>query len=311
MMLVGDVGGTNTRLALARRSAEGWSIEAVERTPTPVDLPARVREYLAHQASASVHAAAFCGAGITGADGVIRLTNHDTVLDPRALADAAGVARATVVNDFAAVAWSITALAPGDARPLGGGLQDPLAPRIALGAGTGLGMATVLRPFDRWAVLPGEGGHTDLAPVDDTEHAIWSELRQDLGRVTAEQVLSGPGLERLHAAMHPDQRLSAPAIGAALAAGDGAAQATASTFARWLGRFAGNQALALGARGGVYLAGGIVPGWGPRFDAAAFRQGFEDKAPFCAWMRQVPAWVITHPQPGLLGLAAALEAQTA
>lgn len=311
MMLVGDVGGTNTRLALARRSAEGWSIDAVERTPTPSDLPARVRQYRAHHADTTIHAAAFCGAGISGADGVIQLTNRDTVLDPRALADAAGVARVSVLNDFAAVAWSITALALEHARSLGSGHQDPLAPRIALGAGTGLGMAAVLRQVDRWAVLPGEGGHTDLAPVDDAEHAIWSRLRKDLGRVTAEQVLSGPGLERLHAAMHPDQRLSAPAIGAALAAGDVAAQATASQFARWLGRFAGNQALALGARGGVYIGGGIVPGWGSRFDAAAFRQGFEDKAPFCAWMRQVPAWVITHPQPGLLGLAAALGAQSA
>lgn len=310
MMLVGDVGGTNTRLALARRSPAGWSIEAVESAPTPGDLPARVREYLGRHASVPVHAAAFCGAGITGADGVIRLTNHATILDPCALADAAGLAHASVLNDFAAVAWSITALGPGDVRPLGSGSQDPLAPRIALGAGTGLGMATALRQNDRWTVLPGEGGHTDLAPVDDAEQAVWNRLRKDLGRVTAEQVLSGPGLERLHAAMHDGQSLSAPAIGAALAAGDASAQATARQFARWLGRVAGNQALALGARGGVYLAGGIVPGWGSRFDTAAFRQGFEDKAPFSAWMREVPTWVITHPFPGLLGLAAALGAAT-
>lgn len=304
MILVGDVGGTNTRLATARFERDAWQLEALRVYPTPSDLAALVAEYCRTLAPIELTGAALCGAGPRQADGRLKLTNRNTWLDPVALASATGLARVHVLNDFEAVAWCLPALKPADQRALGSGTIDPGAPRLVLGAGTGLGVAGLVPSSQSYVVLPGEGGHTDLAPVDEVEHAVWTRLRRDLGRVTAEHVFSGPGLERLHAALHDGEKLGAPAISAGLAAGEARATRTISVFARWIGRFAGNQALSLGARGGVYIAGGVIPSWGERFNASAFREGFEDKAPHVVWMQRVPAYVVTHPQPGLLGLAA-------
>lgn len=153
-------------------------------------------------------------------------------------------------------------------------------------------------------MLAGEGGHVDLAPVNEEEYLVCRRLALEHARVSAECVLSGPGLERLHAALHEHgSDSSAALISKAAQAGDAHACQTLRVFARWLGRVAGDLALSLGARGGVYLAGGIVPGWGDAFDVAAFRSGFEDKAPMRDWLAQVPSFVVTHEQPGLLGLA--------
>jgi glucokinase len=174
---------------------------------------------------------------------------------------------------------------------------------VVIGAGTGLGVATLIFFRNEWKALPGEGGHADLAAVDDEERAAVEHIRRKHPRVKAEHVLSGPGLVRLYAACGGTQPLQGPAIVDAARSGDTAAQQAIRLFTRWLGRFAGNLALTLLAKGGVYIAGGIVPGWGASFDAALFRQGFEDKAPFASLLAQIPSFVITHPQPGLLGLA--------
>lgn len=304
MILVGDVGGTNTRLALARRDGDAWRLDLLQVYPTPSDLPSLVAKYCAGLSGITLRGAALCGAGPRRPDGSLKLTNRDTQLDPPALAAATGLPRAHVLNDFEAVAWSLPALHSSDLRALGKASPEPGAPRVVLGAGTGLGVAGLLSQGQGYIVLPGESGHTDIAPVDDTEMAVWTHLRRDLGRVTAEQVFSGPGLTRLHAALHGGETLDAPSISAGLAAGDARAVRTISVFTRWIGRFAGNLALGLGARGGVYIAGGVIPSWGEKFDARTFREGFEDKAPFDVWMQQVPAYVVNHPQPGLLGLAA-------
>lgn len=305
MILVGDIGGTNTRLALARRDGTSWTLDALKRFPTPRDLASLIVRYRASLGSVTLTGAAFCGAGPHGANGSLQLTNCDTRLDPPALRDASGVPGVAVLNDFEAVAWSLTALRDGDRQELGSsGAIDPAAPRVVLGAGTGLGVASLVPHGADWSVLPGEGGHTDLAPVDEAERDVWNRLRTDLGRVTAEHVFSGPGLERLHVALHGGEKVSAPTISTSLLAGEARARRTVSVFSRWIGRFAGNLALTFSARGGIYLAGGIIPGWGAHFDAQAFREGFEDKAPFGSWMRQVPTYAIVHPQPGLLGLAA-------
>ncbi|MGQ0618416.1 MAG: glucokinase [Panacagrimonas sp.] len=305
MILVGDVGGTNTRLATAQFVRDGWQLEALRVYPTPSDLASLVAEYCRTLGVIDLVGAALCGAGPRQADGRLKLTNRDTWLDPAALAAATGLKRVHVLNDFEAVAWCLPALGPADQRMLGSGTVDCTAPRLVLGAGTGLGVASLVpQGAQGYVVLPGEGGHTDLAPVDEVEHAAWTCLRRDLGRVTAEHVFSGPGLERLHAALHGGEALGAPAISAGLAAGEARATRTIAIFTRWIGRFAGNQALSLGARGGIYIAGGVIPSWGERFDARIFREGFEDKAPHVGWMQRVPAAVVTHPQPGLLGLAA-------
>jgi glucokinase len=179
-----------------------------------------------------------------------------------------------------------------------------------LGPGTGLGTAIVAAVPGGWHAIQGDGGHADLAPVDDEELDVWQRLRRLHGRLSAESVLSGPGLERLYSALADGARLGAAEIDAAAWRGEPAAAAAHALFTRWLGRVAGNLALIAGARGGVYLAGGILPRWGDRFDVSAFRRAFEDKAPYTGWLRAIPSYLVMHPQPGLLGLAVLAEAST-
>lgn len=303
MILVGDIGGTRSRFALARQVRGRWRFERLDEWPTAPGVPAAIGRFLAADETPQLKAAAFCGAGPLRADGSIRLTNNDVLLEPAALARAAGLRQAILVNDFQAVARAIPALDSGSLAPLGGG--DPVAdaPRVVVGPGTGLGVAILVRCDDGWKAVAGEGGHVDLAPVDDDELAAWQHLRGRHPRVSAETVLCGSGLERLYAALGGGGERSAEEIGAAAWRGEPAAARTIAIFTRWLGRTAGNLVLTAGARGGVYLAGGILPRWGARLDHAEFRRGFEDKPPLSGWLRQIPAYVVTHAQPGLLGLA--------
>lgn len=303
MILVGDIGGTHSRLALASADSTSFRLDQERVYDTPADMPALVRHYCAEVRADPLDAIAFCGAGPVLSDGSIHLTNNACVLEPAALAAAAGTYRARVVNDFEAVAHSLPALTQSQLRKLGGGAVVSDAPRVVIGAGTGLGVASLIACGGHWKALPGEGGHADLAAVDDEELALLQQLRKKHPRLKAEHVLSGPGLVRLYAACGGSDSLQGPAVTEAAHSGDAAAKQAVRLFTRWMGRFAGNLALTLLARGGAYIAGGIVPGWGKDFDAVLFRQGFEDKPPFAPIMAEIPAFVITHPQPGLLGLA--------
>lgn len=304
MILVCDVGGTRTRLALAVRTENGFELTDLEETPTSPDVAAKVRRFVS---SKHVTAAAFGGAGAVSPNGSLRLTNADVLLDPSELARAAGIPRVVLVNDFGAIAESIPQLPQSSLIALGSGKPVDREPVIVLGAGTGLGTAIGAYGPGGWHAIAGDGGHADLAPVDDEEVEIWQRLRRAHGRVSAETILCGPGLERLHAAIAgrplAGRPLTAPEIDAAAWRRDPDALRTHALFTRWLGRVAGNLALVAGARGGVYLAGGILPRWAGRFDVAAFRRAFEDKAPYDAWLRAIPSYLVMYPYPGLLGLA--------
>ncbi|HEU4515845.1 MAG TPA: glucokinase [Steroidobacteraceae bacterium] len=307
MILVGDVGGTRTRLALAERAGDGWRITGLEERRTAPDILEAVAAFVRASAGGRVSGAAFSGAGAPAVDGSIRLTNADVKLDPQELARAARVARAVVVNDFRAIAEAIPHLPRDALLPCGGGQPMRGEPVAVLGPGTGLGVAIGAESAGGWHVIPGEGGHVDLAPVDDEELEVWQRLREAHGRLSVESVLSGPGLERLYAAVADGARLGAAEVDAAAWRGEPAAIRAHALFTRWLGRVAGNVALTAGARRGVYLAGGILPRWGARFDAAAFRRAFEDKPPYTEWLRAIPTFLVMHPQPGLLGLAVLAE----
>ncbi|MGH8250728.1 MAG: glucokinase [Steroidobacteraceae bacterium] len=302
MILVGDIGGTRTRFALAERQGSDWRFSRLEDQPTMTGVATAVTTYLQEAGVPGLEAAAFCGAGPLAPDGRIRLTNADVLLDPAALARAAGVERATLINDFAAVAHGIPRMPAAAFLPCGGGTAAPDAARVVLGPGTGLGIATLAPAGAGWIVIPGEA-HADLAPVDDEELDAWKRLRQAHGRVSLETVLCGPGLVRLHAVLARNPAASAAEIAEAAWRGEADAVRVVALFTRWLGRVAGNMALTGGARGGVYLAGGILPAWSSRFDTQSFRQGFEDKAPLADWLRRVPGFLVQYPQPGLFGLA--------
>jgi glucokinase len=307
MILVGDIGGTRTRLALATRGAGGWELGALEERPTTPDVPGAIHRFLGAQRGTRPRAAAFCGAGIVSADGSIQLTNTDVRLEPVALAAAAGVEQAILINDFGAIATAVPHLPAAALVKCGGGSPLSTAPVVVLGPGTGLGIGIATPGPAGWVTIAGDGGHADLAPVDDEQLDIWRKLRAAHGRVSAETVLCGPGLERLYAAAGDGSRRRVEEIDAEAWSGGATAVRTIALFTRWLGSVAGNLALTAGARGGIYLAGGILPRWGKHFDAALFRRAFEDKPPHVAWLREIPSYVVTHPQPGLLGLAALAE----
>ena len=305
MIVVGDVGGTRTRLALATKADDGWRITGIEERRTAPDILAAVAAFV--RDVGPVQGAAFSGAGPVSADGSIHLTNTGVHLEPAALAAAAGVKNAVVANDFGAIATAIPHLPPEAFVACGGGARVPGMPVAVLGPGTGLGMAIAAPAPGGWVAITGEGGHADVAPVDDEELEIWQRLRLAHGRLSSESVLSGPGLERLYAAL-AGKSLSAPEIDAAAWSGEPDALRAHALFTRWLGRVAGNLALIAGARGGVYLAGGILPRWSGRFDVAGFRRAFEDKPPYVEWLRAIPSFIVMHPQPGLLGLAVLADA---
>jgi glucokinase len=310
MILVGDVGGTRTRLALATRLDGAWQLEQLQERPTGADIVPMIHEFLAAASRPVIEAAAFCGAGSVANDGSIRLTNTPVLLEPAAIARAAGVGHALLINDFAAVAESLPVLMPAHLRSCGAG-RERVGPRVVMGPGTGFGVAIATPAGDGWAVVAGDGGHADLAPVDDEQLEVWQRLRALHGRVSAETVLCGPGLERLHLALHGPPRLAAEQIALRAWRGEAPAARTVALFTRWLGSVAGNLALIGGALGGVYLAGGILLRWGDHFDSALFRTAFEDKPPYAGWLAGIPAFVVTHPAPALLGLALCAGSYTA
>ncbi len=303
MILVGDIGGTNTRLALAHRLEGQWLLENISVVPTADDIYPLIQQYLEACGDPVIEVIACCGAGPIDSRGGIQLTNTGARLDPLLLAKAAKTSQSLLVNDFAAIAQAIPYLPANQLLQVGGRALDPKAPRVVIGAGTGLGVATLVPAGNAWVVIPGEGGHSDLAPVDESQEQVWARLRGSYGRVSAESVLSGPGLERLYTAAGAAKKLAAREIAEAAWHGEPMALQAVQMFTSALGGFAGNLALILGAKGGVYLAGGIVPGWGERFNREVFRQAFESKPPFQEWLEKIPSFVVTHPQPGLYGLA--------
>lgn len=308
-ILVVDVGGTNARFAVCQPGARPDEV-ITYLVDDHASLEAAIRSALA-TLKAKPRRAAVAGAGPVD-DGRIRLTNHPWQFSADGLAAAIGFEQCVVLNDFAAIAHSLPHLTPGDLQPVGGGTAEPRAPMAVLGPGTGLGVAALL-PTDRgWQAVASEAGHTAFAPHDPDEAALLAEIwrRQDM--VEVEQLLSGPGLLTLHAAM---TGLAGKAVVAghpteitAEAAADPASVAarTVAAFARMLGGFAGDMALSFTARGGVFIGGGIVPHLGDLFDGGGFRRRFEAKGRFHDYVAAVPTSIITEPNPALIGLSALL-----
>lgn len=302
--LLADIGGTNARFALLAGARPGIPLVLpVAAFPTAEAAIAEALARLAPRTPVTLAVLALAGPVV---DGTVRLTNADWQVSAAGLTARFGFARVRLVNDFLVQAHALPHLAGADLLPIGGGRAVPEAPMLVLGPGTGLGVAAFL-PGAGLAV-PTEGGHVGLAPTDAREDAIVAALRARDGRAGAEEVLSGRGLAFLHATL---ARLrgaevpvrDAPAVLAAAQDCPVAAEAV-EVFLGLLAGLAGDLALAWGARGGVFLAGGILPRIAARLDAAAFRRRFEAKAPMQGWMAEVPLHLVRHPGPAFLGLAA-------
>lgn len=324
-LLVADIGGTNARFALvAVRGGELMLGPTTSlRTVAWPRLDDALDAFLEAEGRPPLAAAAICAAGPVEEAGkgkggaTIHLTNCPWNVNADAIARVTGVVAPRLMNDFAALALAVPALTAADLHRAGEtGEGIPGAPVVAIGAGTGLGVASLV--FDeggRAHVVAGEGGHVDLAPKGKREAAALAHLETHFGHVSAERVLSGPGLATLHAtlvALNGDLPMPLTPEEIARRAHEGSCEIsreTVSLFCGWLGAVAGNVALTLGARGGVYIAGGIVPAWVGAmpglFDEALFRARFEAKGRLGPWMRKIPSFVVTRPDAALLGLARA------
>jgi glucokinase len=313
--LVADIGGTNARFALVGEDA-ALGLVTIWPTAKFATLAEGLQRFLAQEAlrlgvdRVALTGAAICAAGPL-AHGTIRMTNATWTVAADEVAAATGVARPIVVNDFTALAHAIPALKPGETHTIGAGAwAEPGQPIGVLGPGTGLGVSALIPDDDGdYVALSGEGGHADLPVTDDREYAVIRELRRNGGHVSAERALSGPGLEAVYAALATLAGKDGPAPAAdAIAAGaargdDPLAVEAVRLFCGWLGTVAGDLALTLGARGGVYLAGGILPKWGALFDAALFRRRFEAKGRFDDYLRAIPTYLMVADEPAFRGLA--------
>jgi len=322
IVLAGDVGGTNCRLALV-------ALDPACRVLFRHDYPSAAHDSLQAVLArfradlpAGLPAAAAAGFGVPGpvVDGVCRTTNLPWIVARTDLAAALGLGDVALVNDFHAAALGVTTLDAGAFVPIGGGPPRAGGPVGLLGAGTGLGEACLHHVGGRYEVLPSEGGHKDFAPHDDEEIALLRWLARRHAHVSWERVLSGPGLVTLYEFYRdelgvpddPHTRAAlaaadpAPAVTRAAAAGtDAAAVRALDRFCRLYGAEAGNLALAVVATGGVYLAGGVTPHIVEALSAGPFRVAFEDKGRYRALLEAIPVRVVVDENLGLRGAALA------
>jgi glucokinase len=318
--LLADIGGTNARFAW--QAAPGAPIGDVQTLacaehPTLLDA---VQAYLRTRGGPPPAAASLAIANPVLGDRVA-MTNHHWAFSIRMLREQLGLQQLLVVNDFTALALALPALGEHDVRQLGGGAPQPLSAIGLIGPGTGLGVSGLL-PDGRggWLPIQGEGGHATLAATTPREAAVLAQLAREHGHASAERAISGPGLVDLARAIgeldHPGEpwlpRDAAQITADALAGRDPVSVEAVSLLCAFLGIAAGNLALTLGATGGVYIGGGIVPRLGRFFATSLFRERFEAKGRFQRYLADIPVFVIqAEESPAFLGAAQALDADIA
>ena len=308
MILCGDIGGTKTLLGLAN----GGQLVA-DRRYTNADFPdfgSLLASFFSDTQTDSVQLAGACLAlaGPIADDGTsARLTNLHWTIDAAELARRFGLPPPRLVNDFAAAAVGAVTAHDDQLALLQAGEPLAEAPRLVVGAGTGLGMAIVLPRDNGWQCIAGEGGHVAFAPANEQQSALWHFLAQRHGRVTWERVVSGPGLAAIHefldgVVLSPEQVVERAKDDPA-----GTAARSLDMFLDAYGAFAGDMALACLARGGVFLAGGIATRLIDRLPVSGFLAAFNAKAEHAAIAARMPVRVATDP---LLGLRGAMMLQT-
>lgn len=310
--LIGDIGGTHARFARVGASLVPQDVLTLEVAAFDTLLDA-IHFYLQQTGGHRPTQASLALATSILGDAV-RLTNARWSFSVQAVRQALGLERLVVLNDFTALALALPLLAPADLRSVGGGAPVAGAAKGLIGPGTGLGVSGLVPCGRDWVPLEGEGGHASLSPADDREAALLAYVRRDYPHVSCERLVSGTGLPLLARAVaavdalpvQTDVSTAAAIFDGALADEDRLCTATLQTFCAMLGTAAGNLALTLGARGGVYIGGGLVPRLGTFFDDSPFRARFEGKGRFCAYLEAVPTWIIVATNPALVGAARAL-----
>ena len=314
--LLGDVGGTNARFGWQANAHSGIEHVLVLPCAAHETLEAAIRTYLELKSLPMPRAGALGIANpITG--DVIRMTNHHWSFSISEMQRSLGLQQLNVINDYTALALALPSIATDNLVQVGGTVAEAYAPKALIGAGTGLGVSGLMPTDanDHWVAIAGEGGHVTLAAQTESEYRVIELIRQRYGHVSAERVLSGQGLVDLYLALRQMQKQqpvdvagAAEITAWALQDKDPLALQSIDMFAGFLGSVTGDLALTLGARGGVYLGGGIVPRWLGWFETSQFRERFEAKGRFNAYLKDIPVWVINAVEsPALLGAARSLQ----
>ncbi|OYU45294.1 MAG: glucokinase [Burkholderiales bacterium PBB4] len=311
--LLGDIGGTNARWAW--QSNENADLENISVQPcgASASLEESAKSYLkAHGYEGPSWAGIGIATAITGDE--VRMTNNDWQFSISQFQRSLGLSRCLVINDFTSLALSLPALKAEDLRAIGGGTAVSGQTIALLGPGTGLGVSGLISDAQgQYRALSGEGGHVTLAATDDREAALIAALRKTFAHVSAERVLSGPGLVNLYLAVCATEGVTPQAFDpadvtdAAISRSDAQCVVAVEYFTLFLGSVAGNLALTLGSLGGVYIGGGIVPRLGAAFDDTLFRQRFEAKGRYEGLLQSMPVWLITASTPALVGASRALD----
>ena len=306
MDLIADIGATNTRCGLVDGKGRAIAVETFKN-----EDHANVAEVLAaylERRRADDHprrAALAIAAPVVGDQ--VEMLNIDWSFSQTSLKRELRLTRLLVVNDFAAVAWSLPLLTPAGLYGIGTGESIAHAPLAALGPGSGLGVATFVPSAEGGSVASGEGGHVTLPAVTHEEATVVAELRDRFGHCSAERALSGPGIINLYrvlarlsgqegAATEPEQVASGARRGEPLA------RRTMEMFFAMLGTVAGDLALTVGARGGVFIGGGITPKLLDLLERSQFRERFEAKGRYRTYLEKIPTQVVTAPLPAFVGL---------
>ncbi len=311
--LVADIGGTNARFALAVGAANKITQSTSVRTADFPSFVAAARDYVQSVGAPNIQHAAIAVATAVNGD-KIKMTNCPWQFSIETARQELGLSSLRVLNDFEALAMSLPLIPKNELEKIGGGEPLDSAPIVLLGAGTGLGVASLVRADQRWIALPGEGGHVSISAANEKEEKIIAFTRRQHTHVSAERLLSGMGLQNIYQAIasmsgiEPQQLEPSFITNEALRAGDKLCVEAVDIFCAMLGTVASNLALTLGARGGVYIGGGIVPKLGDYFIRSSFRARFESKGRFSGYLAPIPTYVIHAEYPALLGAASALEA---
>ncbi|SDH05669.1 glucokinase [Pseudomonas flavescens] len=313
LALVGDIGGTNARFALWRD--ERLESVRVSATADHATVEQAIQAYLAAEGLALGEVETIClaCAGPVEVD-PFRFTNNPWRIDRATFRAELQVRELLLINDFSAMALGMTRLRADEYISVCPGVAQPQRPAVVIGAGTGLGVGTLLAlPDGSWHALPGEGGHVDLPVGSAREALIWQALHRQLGHVSAEAgALSGNGLLALYRATcavdgQPAALQSAAQVTRAALQGEPLAVNVLEQFCCLLGRVAGNNVLTLGARGGVFIAGGMVPRFADFFMASGFSSSLRDKGCMSDYFDDLPVWLVTAEYPGLVGAGVAAQ----
>ena len=310
--LVGDVGGTNARFGLIDSEGRVRNLH-VYPAANYGSLNDVITDYLDRTMGRKRPPRAVIAVAGPVLDGEIEFTNLDWQVSEGELLAQFEFEAVKLINDFAAQALACPLLSGESLKAIGPALRGAAdEPMVVMGAGTGFGVAGLARSERGDMAVASEGGHAAFAPSDDVEVEVWSQLRARHGRVSTERILSGRGLFDLYtvlAGMNQAQATLADekAVFEAAAKGDALAAETLDRFCGILGSVAGDLALSYGARGGVFISGGIAPRMADRLASGAFRARFEDKGRLGSYMKEIPTSLVLHPYPALIGAARELE----